>query len=102
MRSNWPTTSRQSRGYGASWDKVRAVVLERDGHLCQCRYCKAEDRVTLATEVHHIKSKAKGGTDDPSNLISMSHACHVRADAEAQQRALKPRVSIGLDGFPRR
>lgn len=65
--------------------------------------------MTIATEVHHITSKAeakrKGWTraqmDDPSNLASMSHACHEREDAANQGRTLKPRVSIGLDGYPR-
>lgn len=107
-QSNWPTTSRQSRGYGKEWQKARAFVLERDGHLCQCRHCKAEGRTTLATEVHHVKPKAECAaigwtqvqTDDPSNLASMSHDCHVRADAEAQGNEIKPRVRIGLDGFP--
>jgi 5-methylcytosine-specific restriction endonuclease McrA len=45
-KSNWPTESRHKRGYGAEWDKVRKLVLERNEHLCQCRHCKAEGRVT--------------------------------------------------------
>ena len=104
----WPTTSRQSRGYGAEWDRVRKAVLERDGYLCRCRHCKAEGRTTLATEVDHVVSKAEAKrrgwaqrqTDDPSNLQAINSDCHKRKTIEEQGGGLKPRVRIGLDGFP--
>jgi 5-methylcytosine-specific restriction protein A len=100
-KGNWPTTSRHERGYGTEWDKLREEVLERDHYLCQCPECKGgEIRVTLATEVHHIKPKGQGGTDDKTNLTSTGHDCHLRMDAEAQGKTLKARVVIGLDGFP--
>jgi 5-methylcytosine-specific restriction enzyme A len=99
-RSNWPTTSRQSRGYGREWEKLRAIVLERDCYLCQCRYCRADGRVTVATEVDHIVPKSKGGTDDPENLQAIAHDCHVRKTTEEAGATPKPRVRIGLDGFP--
>ena len=56
----WPTTSRQSRGYDAQWERTRAEVLRRDNGLCQCDRCKGgELRVTVATECHHLVSKAE-------------------------------------------
>ena len=57
-------------------------------------------RVTVATEVHHRVSKAGGGTDDPSNLVALSHDCHLRMDAEEQGKALKPKSRISIDGYP--
>ena len=104
----WSTTSRQARGYGRDWEKVRALVLERDGHLCQCKHCKAEDRTTLATEVDHRVSRAKAKalgwseerTEHPDNLQAIAHACHVRKTTEEQGGTPKPRVRIGIDGFP--
>ena len=104
--SNWPTTSRQSRGYGAEWDKIRKLVLERDSYLCQCKYCKAEGRMTLATHVDHVISKAKASLmgwtqkqiDDPSNLQSINKNCHERKTIE--EKGGKPKPKIGLDGFP--
>lgn len=104
----WHKTSRHARNYGTAWEKVRAIVLERDGHLCQCAHCKAEKRTTLATEVHHLTSRAKatamGWTlaqaDHPSNLASMAHDCHVRADAEAQGKVLSTKVGFDRDGRP--
>lgn len=100
-RSGWSRESRQSRGYGAAWDKVRLVVLKRDYGLCQCAQCQGgKVRLTPATEVHHIKARAKGGTDDPTNLQAINTDCHKRETAAEQGRTLKPKVTIGLDGYP--
>jgi 5-methylcytosine-specific restriction protein A len=107
-RPNWPAESRHKRGYGAVWDKVRRFVLERDGHLCQCRHCKAEDRTTIATEVDHIVSRAtaqslgwsKARTEHPNNLQAINSDCHVIKTQEEQGKTVKPKRYIGLDGFP--
>ena len=107
-RSNWPTESRQKRGYGAEWDMVRKQVLDRDGHLCQCRHCKAEGRTTIATEVDHIVSRAnaqalgwsKARTEHPNNLQAINTDCHARKTQEEQGKTLKPKRYIGPDGFP--
>lgn len=100
-KSNWPTTSRHARGYGSRWDKLRKVILRRDNGLCQCDECQGgKIRLSIATEVHHIKSKSSGGTDDPSNLQAINKECHKRETASEQGRTLKPKVNIGLDGWP--
>jgi 5-methylcytosine-specific restriction protein A len=96
----WPTTSRQERGYGKEWDRLRLVILRRDHWLCQCPECrggKPGGRVTPATEVHHVVSRAQAKalrwtreqTDDPSNLISVSEACHLRIGAEEQGKTYR-------------
>ena len=91
----WPTTSRQSRGYGRAWEITRARILERDAHLCQP--CKRKDRLTVGNEVHHITPKSKGGSDDDSNLETTCHPCHEEADAKALGRTVK-RHRVALDG----
>ena len=104
-KSNWPTTSRQSRGYGAEWQVKRKVVLERDGHLCQCTYCKREGRVAIATEVDHVISRANAlaagwtteRTESVGNLQSINATCHLRKTVEEQGKRFRP--IIGLDGF---
>ena len=98
--SNWHRTSRASRGYGPAWDKLRVQVLKRDGYLCQCRHCAAEDRPTLANEVDHIVPKAQGGTDDMRNLQAINSDCHKRKTAEDEGRAHHERIVYGLDGYP--
>jgi 5-methylcytosine-specific restriction endonuclease McrA len=50
--------------------------------------------------VHHVISKAKGGTDDMSNLIAINSDCHKRETAKQQGRTIKPKVKIGVDGWP--
>ena len=94
-------TSRQDRGYGRAWEVLRAQILKRDNNLCQCAQCKAEDRTALATEVDHIIPKAKGGTDEPSNLQAINHHCHLRKSIEDQGGKMRPRMVVGIDGYPR-
>ena len=99
-KTGWSKESRQSRGYGAQWDKLRLIVLQRDCGLCQCQECKRAGKITRASEVHHIISKAKGGTDNMDNLQAINSECHKRETAAEQGRELKERRVIGLDGFP--
>lgn len=88
--------SRQSRGYGAVWEKLRVRVLKRDDYLC--KVCLAKGRITAATQVDHIKQKAKGGTDDLDNLQSICDPCH--ADKTYRENGRIARPVIGLDGWP--
>lgn len=98
-KGNWPTESRHARGYGSEWDRIRLQVLRRDNGLCMCSRCQGGKlRVTQASEVHHIKAKADGGTDNMSNLQAINAECHKREDARNQGKMIKPR--IGIDGFP--
>lgn len=52
---------------------VREYVLFRDNHLCQ--YCKGKSKDNIL-EIHHIVFKSHGGTDAPSNLITLCSKCH--------------------------
>ena len=106
-KSNWPTTSKQSRGYGKAWEKIRLQVLRRDCGLCQCEYCKGgKIRLRVANEVDHIVSKAKarklGWTEEqiesPTNLQAINKDCHKRKTQEEQGKTRRPR--IGMDGYP--
>ena len=79
QRSNWTkrpdrTGSTTKRGYGHAWRKLRAQVLDRDGHLCMA--CKRSGRYVPATDVDHIINKANGGTDELENLQSLCKKCH--------------------------
>lgn len=73
------TTSRQARGYGKTWDLIRAAVLLRDSWTCQL--CKR-----VANQVDHIVNKARGGSDDPSNLQAICEICH-KAKTAKERRA---------------
>lgn len=102
----WSKESRQSRGYGAGWEVVRAQVVKRDRGLCQA--CLRQGRVTIGREVDHKVQKADakrmGWTqvqyDDLSNLWLLCKPCHRRKTAEDNGRVYHEKVRTGLDGWP--
>lgn len=61
---------RRKRLRGAKWMAIRRRVLRRDRG--KCRKCGAP-----ATEVHHVKPVAEGGSDAMRNLVALCHACHL-------------------------
>lgn len=102
----WGKESRQARGYGAAWDKVRKFVMERDKGLCQPSLRKG--LIVRATEVDHIVSKARAKQlgwsqariDHPDNLQAISSEEHKRKTKEEVGAQYKPKQKIGLDGYP--
>lgn len=66
--------SRQERGYGAEWDRIRRVVLAEEAYICQ--YCGRP-----ANTVDHITPKSQGGTDERHNLAACCARCQQRKAA---------------------
>ena len=64
---------------GTSWEKTRAGVLANNP---LCEIC----RVAQATSVDHIVPKARGGTDDPSNLQASCKPCNLKKGSRVQTR----------------
>ena len=53
----------------------RRRILMRDDYTCQnCEEEKSEEDL----EVHHIQIRANGGTDHPTNLVTLCKHCHDR------------------------
>lgn len=50
---------------------IKAYVLSRDGY--QCQKCKTKEG---KLHVHHIMFKSNGGTNAPTNLITLCDDCH--------------------------
>ncbi|RQR78349.1 HNH endonuclease [Burkholderia sp. Bp9012] len=71
--------NRHARGYGSAWEKIRLRILRRDCGLCQP--CLQVGRVTTATAVDHVVSKARGGTDRDENLQAICRDCHATKTA---------------------
>lgn len=67
------TTSRHERGYGNAWRDLRLLVLAEEP---LCRACRADGRVTAATEVDHVVPKSRGGTDERSNVQPLCRRHH--------------------------
>jgi 5-methylcytosine-specific restriction protein A len=88
--------TREERGYGASWRRLRLRILERDP---TCRICLAAP----STTVDHIISKRNGGTDDDHNLRGVCASCNARKSVEVEgalglrklKRGCQPREPIG-------
>lgn len=59
--------------------KTRFEVFERDSFTCQ--YC-GRFAPDVVLEVDHILARAKGGTDDPENLITACFDCNRGKRAE--------------------
>lgn len=85
--------SRQSRGYGAEWDRLRERILRRDNGLCTCVECQRTHTVRIATEVDHRICKALWqqlhgsltGVNAETNLGAINRHCHkVKTQREAQ------------------
>lgn len=67
---------------------VKAYILNRDGYNCQSgRKVKHDDIL----EVHHIIYRSKGGTNTPSNLLTLCKCCH--ADLHSGEYELKGKRS---------
>jgi 5-methylcytosine-specific restriction protein A len=79
--------SRHERGYGTDWDKLRLQVLQRDAYVCQPHL--REGLVHTGRIVDHIKNKAEGGTDDPSNLETV---CDDYSREKTQAEAVRGRA----------
>jgi len=57
------------------FDNVKAFVRWRDGNICQHCHGKSGDK---KIEVHHIKRRADGGSDNSANLVCLCHTCHTK------------------------
>jgi len=71
----------RGRSKESGWRKLRRSILERDGYTCQLCGAKGtgsvfdKGRCMLA---HHVVEQSKGGSDDPSNLMTICRKCHAK------------------------
>lgn len=61
-----------------SWKLTREKVLERDHYFCQD--CRIKPKHNSQLQVHHLKRRIMGGTDDLDNLITLCFSCHKKRD----------------------
>ena len=59
------------KGINYGFANARAHALDRDNYTCQI--CGAKN---TRLEVHHIKYRSQGGSDDLENLITLCEDCH--------------------------
>ena len=59
-------------------ENIKSYIRKRDNYTCQCCNKHIKDLKNINLQVHHIKPKSQGGTDVPSNLITLCEQCHKR------------------------
>jgi 5-methylcytosine-specific restriction endonuclease McrA len=79
------------KGFNYGYSSRREAILHRDNYTCQC--CGKKN---CRLEVHHIKFKSNGGTDDEENLITLCEDCHKGVHAGTIVLNKKPKKSKGL------
>lgn len=70
VRKNQKPKPRKAKTAKILPPEMRASVLGSDG--LKCRGCGVRENLHL----HHIVYRSQGGTDDPSNLITLCFKCH--------------------------
>lgn len=66
------TNEQYQKGVQYGFENVKAYVLSRDNYKCQCKKKGCSDKL----HVHHIKFRSKGGSDTPSNLVTLCEKHH--------------------------
>ena len=79
------------KGFNYGYSSRRSAILHRDNYTCQC--CGKKN---CRLEVHHIKFKSNGGTDDEENLITLCEDCHKGVHAGTIVLNKKPKKSKSL------
>ena len=81
-----------ARGYGADWQRLRKVILIRDGY--RCHWCGA-----VATEVDHVRPLVFGGPRlEPTNLVAACKRCNARRGQAVRGKANRAGLEPG-SGF---
>lgn len=91
--------------YRALPQAIRDAILARDEFTCQdCGRRGVPGYRRECVQVHHVVSERSGGTNDPSNLITVCVACHKVRDraewAEGLNRVLSRRGYKCVDVRP--
>ena len=79
------------QGFNYGYSSRREAILHRDNYTCQCRGKKS-----CRLEVHHVKFKSNGGTDDEENLITLCEDCHKGVHDGTVILSKKPKKSKNL------
>ncbi|MCK5813626.1 MAG: HNH endonuclease, partial [Cocleimonas sp.] len=72
MKNPSITNEQYQKGVQYGFENIKAYVLSRDDYQCQCKKKGCSDKL----HVHHIKFRSNGGSDTPSNLITLCEKHH--------------------------
>jgi 5-methylcytosine-specific restriction endonuclease McrA len=60
-------------------ERVRREIKSRSGGLCEAQL--ATVCAYYGSDIHHRKSRARGGSNHPSNLLNVCRPCHSAIEA---------------------
>jgi hypothetical protein len=88
-----PTISGKEYQEGETLDfyNLREYILHRDHHKCQNKDCKNKDEKKILV-LHHIIYRTNGGSDAPSNLITLCTKCHTPKNHKGFLKTWKPEI----------
>lgn len=86
--------------------RIRGTTLQniRKAHFEKhplCVKCLEKTLTRLATELDHIKPLHLGGTDTPDNRQGLCSDCHLEKSKAERGHSYRPKVKVGVDGWPR-
>jgi hypothetical protein len=90
MKNPEITNEQYQKGVQYGFENVKAYVLSRDGYKCQCRKKGCSNKL----QVHHIKFRSKGGSDAPSNLITLCEKHHKALHANKFELNIKSHKTL--------
>ena len=79
------------KGFNYGYSSRREAILHRDNYTCQC--CGKKN---CRLEVHHVKFRSNGGTDDEKNLVTLCEDCHKGVHDGTIVLSKKPKKSKAL------
>jgi len=71
------------RGYGADWRRISARIT---ANAVACHWCGLEFTEDDPATADHLIPKARGGTNDESNLVPAHRSCNSRRAAQARRQ----------------
>jgi DNA-directed RNA polymerase subunit RPC12/RpoP len=74
--------SASQRGYGTEWRRVSAKIT---AGATACHWCGREFTAQDPATADHLVPKARGGTNDESNLVPAHRSCNSRRAAQARR-----------------
>ncbi len=65
--------------YGDNWNEISEHVKKRDSYTCKSCGVRGRKYGPAELHAHHIHHKSEGGSDNPSNLVTLCWRCHNEA-----------------------
>ena len=79
--------------------KLQRIRAQHFAEHPLCVRCQAKGFISLATQLDHIQALINGGKDDGPKQ-GLCAPCHKEKTAEDLGHTYKPKVTVGLDGWP--